>query len=144
MADAYEPALALRFSVQLGAHRLEHVTACEGLDATYEVEEYKEAGNREYVHKLPVRVTYTNVKLTRPVDADSGKIASWFSEVRTTLKRSTATIIACDGNNAEVARWELQGVWPVKYTGPKLSSSGTTAASETIELAHNGFTVTAS
>jgi phage tail-like protein len=88
-------------------------------------------------------VKYTNVRLTRPVDADSGRLASWFSSARSTLTRGTATIIAKDGNGAEVARWELRGVWPVRYTGPKLSAAGTTAATETIELAHDGFTVTA-
>ena len=39
----------------------------------------------------------------------------------------------------QVARWDLDGVWPVRYSGPRFSSSGTAAAIETIELAHTGF-----
>jgi len=110
MPDTYEPALALRFSVEIGGHRVEHFMACEGLVAEYEIEEYREGGNAGYVHRLT---------------------------------RQTATIIARTGNGKEVARWGLEGVWPIKYTGPQLSASGTTAATETLELAHNGFTVTA-
>jgi len=143
MPDTYEPALALRFSVEIGGHRVEHFMACEGLVAEYEIEEYREGGNAGYVHRLPVRVKYTNVKLTRAVDKDSVALASWFSEARASFKRQTATIIARTGNGKEVARWGLEGVWPIKYTGPQLSASGTTAATETLELAHNGFTVTA-
>ncbi len=32
-----------------------------------------------FVHQLPGRIKYTNVKLTRPVNADTAKIAAWFA-----------------------------------------------------------------
>ena len=34
-----------------------------------------------FVHQLPGRIKYTNVKLTRPVNADTAKIAAWFASM---------------------------------------------------------------
>lgn len=45
---------------------IERFVSGEGLTAEYEVEECREGGNAGFVHRLPVRVKYTNVKLTRP------------------------------------------------------------------------------
>lgn len=137
--DPREPALALRFSVTIGAFTIERFVSCDGLTAEYEVEEYREGGQGGYVHKLPVRLKHTNVRLARPIDRDSGAIASWFSATQTRPSRQDATITAYDGNGREVARWELVGAWPVKYTGPQLASTSVLAATETIELVHNGF-----
>jgi phage tail-like protein len=137
--DPREPALSLRFSVSIGSFKIERFATCDGLTAEYEVEEYREGGQGGFVHKLPVRLKHTNVRMTRPVDKDSGVIAGWFTMTRTKPSRQDATITAYDGNGAEVASWHLVGAWPVKYTGPQLSSVATTAATETLEIAHNGF-----
>jgi phage tail-like protein len=143
MRDTHEPALALHFSVSIGGLKIERFMACDGLTAEYEIEEYREGGTFGYVHRLPVRLKYTNVKLTRAVDADSGRLAGWFTSIQTRPLRQPATVIAYDGNAKEVARWELAGAWPVRYTGPQLNAAGTTAATETLELAHDGFVVVA-
>ena len=37
-----------------------------------------------FVHQLPGRIKYTNVKLTRPVNADTAKIAAWFASMNGT------------------------------------------------------------
>ena len=37
-----------------------------------------------FVHQLPGRIKYTNVKLTRPVNADTAKIATWFASMNGT------------------------------------------------------------
>ena len=141
--DPREPALALRFSVTIGSYTIERFVQCDGLTAEYEVEEYREGGEGGFVHRLPVRIKHTNVRLIRPIDRDSGAIASWFSETRTRPSRQDATITAYDGNGREVARWELVGAWPLKYTGPSLMSTSALAATETLELAHCGFTTRA-
>ena len=74
---------------------------------------------------------------------DSAQIAAWFTQTTQRPWRQDATIAAYDGNAREVARWELTGAWPLKYTGPQLMSTSVLAATETIELAHCGFTTRA-
>lgn len=142
--DAWEPATGLRFRLDLGGVTIERFVSCEGIGGEYEVDEWKEGGNVGFVHRLPARLKFTNVKMTRPVDRDSGALATWFSQARKGLARRTVTVTACDANGRDVASWHLAGAWPLKYTGPVLSAKGgTDVAIETIELAHNGFTVSA-
>jgi phage tail-like protein len=138
--DPFSPALALRFALHIegeGKH-FDNVTACEGLDARYDVYEFSEGGAASG-HKLPTGITYSNVKISRAVDHRSADLARWFGTVRQALQRTKASVVAYDANADEVARWDLEGVWPVRYTGPRFTSSGTAAAIETIELAHTGF-----
>lgn len=134
-----DPALAIRFDVQIDGVELGTFTACDGLAAQYEVYEYEEGGNNLFVHRLPGRLKYDNVKLVRAVDKDSGQLASWFTSLSRCVERTTAKITAYDGNRSAIATWSLEGVWPVKYSGPSLASDGSTVATETLELAHHGF-----
>jgi phage tail-like protein len=146
MTDPLEPALAVRFAIEVDGHTISRFTACDGLAGEWEVEEYREGGNPDQVIRLPLRLNYKNVRLTRPVDSESGKLAEWFSKARTEFQRVDASVVAYTangGDHKEVARWDLVGVWPIKYTGPTFSSAGTTAATEILELAHNGFTLKA-
>jgi phage tail-like protein len=134
-----DPAVALRFEVRIDSQELGAFTSCEGLSAEYEIEEYQEGGQNRFVHQLPGRLKYPHVKLTRPVDADSSALAAWFSSLQETVQRQSAQITAYDANRAAVASWNLIGVFPVRWTGPNLSSDGSTVATETLELAHEGF-----
>lgn len=142
MPDRMSPGLAPRFQVDVGELKGMYFTACDGLGAQYEVQTYAEGGNAAHSIQLPVRLTYTNVRLSRPVDRDSGRMAAWFSGIQQRLRRVEGAITVFDGNGAPVATWELVGVWPVRYTGPQLRADGGVAV-EMIELSHQGFTVKA-
>ena len=139
--DPYEPALALRFSVEIDHMRIDRFTQVDGLTAEWEVEEFREGGQGGFVHRLPKGLKYTNVRLIRPIDQDSAQVAAWFTTTSQQLHRHQATVTAYDGDGSEVARWVLSGAWPVKYTGPSLLSTSALAATETLEIAHTGFTV---
>jgi len=135
-----EPALSPRFTVSIDDYgSLGSWTKCEGLAVEYEVFEYQEGGRNDYVHRLPGRRKYPNVKLTRPLDKDSQTVVKWVSGMLTSVHRSQAEIAVLDGNGEVVCRWNLEGVCPVKWTGPTLDSGGNQVANETLELAHNGF-----
>ena len=135
-----ETALSPRFTVSIdGYGSLGSWTKCEGLSVEYEVFEYQEGGWNDYVHRLPGRRKYPNVKLTRPLDKDSQTVVKWVSGMVTKVERQSAEIAVLDGNGEVVCRWNLTGVCPVKWTGPTLDSAGNQVANETLELAHNGF-----
>ena len=64
-----EHGLTLRFMVTIDHQvALGNWTKCEGLTVEWEVQEYREGGLNDYVHRLPGRRKYQNIKLTRPVD----------------------------------------------------------------------------
>lgn len=135
-----EAGLNLRFSVTLDQRRsLGTWSKCEGLSVEYEVFEYQEGGLNEYVHRLPGRAKYTNVRLTRPLDDQSDDLAAWVASGLNAVQRDTATITLLDPNGDTVCTWTLAEACPVKWTGPTLDAAGNQIATEVLELAHNGF-----
>jgi phage tail-like protein len=135
------PANALRFDIRIDGIDLGSFTAVEGLTVEYEVTQYQEGGENDFVHHLPGRVKYGNLKLTRPVDERTNGIAAWFHMLRRSnvLRRQTATVVAMNDNRERVAVWTLADVYPIRYQGPSFSVDSSKVATETIELAHAGF-----
>ena len=139
MADV-PTAQSLRFRVKIdGDGDLGNWSKCDGLSVEYDVFEYKEGGENGFVHRIPGRAKYQNVKLTRPVNKDSKKVANWMATLKVAVKRQTAEISALDTEGHPIATWNLEGVFPVKWNGPSLDIGANQAATETLELAHNGF-----
>ncbi len=139
------PGLALRFDVRIDGVAVATFTGCSGLGAQYETLEWKEGGDNGTVVRLPGRLSYTTVRLTRPVDSDSGALAAWFSAQCRSPQRRTAVIRLFDANFASktpVASWTLHDAWPVSYSGPTLTTTaeGDAVAVETLELSHQGYT----
>jgi phage tail-like protein len=137
-----EPGLAPRFTVGIDGRDLGCWTKCEGLAVEYDMFEYQEGGWNDYVHRLPGRRKYPNVKLTRPLDGQTKSVIDWISGLVKKVQRESAEICVLDGNGDVVCRWHLEGVCPIKWTGPTLDAAGNQIANETLELAHNGFRVT--
>lgn len=133
-------AQSLRFRVKIDGHGdLGNWSKCDGLSVEYDVFEYKEGGENAFVHRIPGRAKYQNLKLTRPVNKDSKKVANWMAKLKIEVKRQTAEISALDTQGNPIATWNLEGVFPVKWNGPSLDVSANSVAMETLELAHNGF-----
>jgi phage tail-like protein len=135
-----DPGIQLFFRVSIDKdHDLGLFTACDGLTCEVVVEAREEGGNNEFVHQLPVRLKYTNVKLTRPLDQSSKAVSDWFSSMSGTIKRATAEVTALTSDNEPIATWHLTGVIPVRWQGPSFSTESAKLATETLELAHHGF-----
>ncbi len=136
MAD---PGLGLRFQVKIDGRSFGNWQKCDGLAVEYDVHEYKEGGENGYVHRLPGRVNYPNVKLTRPIDTGSASVSAWVASLQIRMVPSTAQISVLDPMGVSVASWTLTGVYPVRWSGPSLDVSSSQWATETLELSHNGF-----
>lgn len=136
MAD---PALGLRFKVRIDGRDIGNWQKCDGLTFEYDIYEYEEGGENAYVHRLPGRVKYQNIKLTRPIDGDSMTVQGWLQSLQLRMVPATAQISVLDPTGETVASWFLGGVYPVRWTGPTLDVDSSQWATETLELSHNGF-----
>ena len=137
-----EPGLGLRFVAEVDladGTKLGAWQKVEGLSVEYEIHEYKEGGVNDYIHRLPTRAKYVNVKLTRPITPETAKVAAWVSKVSTTGERTQARISVKDAAGTEIAAWTLEAVFPAKWTGPTLDVTTNAVAQEVLELAHHGF-----
>jgi phage tail-like protein len=134
-----EPGHGLRFIVIIDGTPLGNWQKCEGLTITYKTENYEEGGQNSYIHKLPGRIEYENIKLTRPVDPASGAVARWVASVQTANHRGTGAITVLDASGIPVTVYTIYGVYPSKYSGPSFDVGSKNIAMESLELVHTGF-----
>lgn len=134
-----DPAVSVCFTIKIDDHDLGFFQSCDGLGCEVTIEPREEGGNNRFIHQLPGRIKYTNIKLTRPINGDTAKLASWFSSMAGTVKRTNAQIVALTSDGRKVAQWGLIGVVPVRWTGPSFNVDGPKVATETLEIAHHGF-----
>ncbi len=140
MADmTSDPAVSVCFSVKIDGQDLGLFSQCDGLSCEVTVETREEGGNNLFIHQLPGRMKYTNIKLTRPINGDTQKLARWLAGMTDKVKRTNAEITAMTADGKKVASWSFMGVIPVKWTGPQLSVDSPKVATESLELAHHGF-----
>jgi phage tail-like protein len=135
----FEPALSVCFAVKIDDDDLGTFNSCEGLGCEVVIEQREEGGNNGFVWQLPSRLKFSNVKFTRPLGPDTTKVAKWFASMTAGVKRRTATIQVMSGDGKVVATWSLDGVVPVRWTGPSLNFDSPKVATETVEIAHHGF-----
>jgi len=137
-----EEAVAVCYVVKLDDKNLGNLGAfssCDGLGCEFVMEQREEGGNNGMVWQLPTRIKYSNIKLSRPVTAASSQITKWFASLASGIERKTATIEARTLEGKVIASWALEGVVPVRWSGPQLSPDSPKVATETLELAHHGF-----
>lgn len=135
-----DPGSTIWFSLSIDGESLGRFNGCEGLSSQVEIEQRQEGGNNGFVWQLPTRVTFSTIRLTRPLTPDTAKVAKWISSVTTGIKRPTGQIRALRADGSEVARWGLIDVLPVSWQGPHFDPAGPAVATEVLEITHHGFT----
>lgn len=118
---------------------------CAGLGAKRKIFKYKEGGLNEFIHQLPDRVTYTNVKFKRGLGTP--KLFDWFAkgmeDGNVQYTNVSILLYGFGGSGLEVVRqWDLEKCYPVKWTAPSLKTDSKRAAIETLEIAHHGISQT--
>ncbi len=134
-----DPAVSVCFAVSIDNDSLGTFNSCEGLGIEVVLETREEGGNNGMVWQLPSRLKYPNVKLSRPLGKQTVKIAQWFASMINGVTPKTATISAMTLDGTVIAQWGLEGVVPVRWSGPSLNLDSPKVATETIEIAHHGF-----
>jgi phage tail-like protein len=138
-AGSIKPALGeLTFKIVVQGRTIGRFAECTGLSVEYDVTEYAEGGNNEFVHKLRGGVRYPNVTLRRGI-TDEDELLRWFYATENPAQRPTVTITLLDPLSAPVRHFALSAAQPIRWTGPSTTSESGKAASESLEIAHTGF-----
>jgi phage tail-like protein len=109
---------------------------CTGLELSFDVFEYREGGNNEFVHRLPGGLRYPNLILSRGLTKDD-VLLQWFLTTKEQAECKEVTLTLGSGGTQRT--WTFADAFPVKWTGPQIDSSGTQLAMETLEIAHGGL-----
>jgi phage tail-like protein len=140
MADREDPLVGFHFGVEIQGVVTGFFTECGGLGSEHEVIEHKvvtEAG-QEVVMKIPGRLKWENITLKRGITSNTD-IWEWRKSVEdgdVEGARRDGSVIMYDQSLSEVARWNFEGAWPLKVSGPAVKSDSNEIGVEELTIAH--------
>ncbi|GHC44393.1 phage tail protein [Streptomyces cinnamoneus] len=132
-------AVSSLFQLSIGDHAMGSFTSCEGLGCAMDVEERCEGGANGHVWHLPTRLRYSNIVLSRPLSRQTTLVWDWLRRQVHEPARMPGRLVVLGPDRKPLVTWLLDGVLPVRWTGPSLDAEQSQPARETLELAHNGF-----
>jgi phage tail-like protein len=139
MTQDVDTAVGVSFVVKIDDTTLGAFSSCEGMTCEVIMESREEGGNNAYVWQLPTRLKYGNIKLSRPLGANTSKLAAWVSSMASGYERKTGVIQAMRADGTVVAEWSIIDMVPVRWSGPSFNTDSPKVLTETLELAHHGF-----
>lgn len=111
---------------------------CTGLTMEFDVFEWAEGGNNEFVHHLPGRMRYPYLSLTRGLTEQAG-LQQWFWQTRQKAELKEVTVELQTPDGVSTRAWTFGGGYPVRWTGPRVAADGAGIATETLDIAHSGM-----
>jgi phage tail-like protein len=139
VGERKDPYLSYRFLVEIDGLVVAGFSEVSGLQAETQIENYREGGVNDYVHKLAKETTYPNITLKKGI-TDSDVLWKWHQDVVSgKIERRSGYIVLLDSEGNETWRWNFVDAYPAKWSGPDLRAENSAVALESIELVHNGI-----
>lgn len=115
-----------------------------GLSTETQLLEYRHGDNPVFsTIKMPGIKKLGNITMKKGVFKSDNKFWDWYKDIKmNTIKRIPITISLLDETGAPTMVWTLMNAWPIKITSTDLKSDGNDVAVESIEIAHEGLTIT--
>ena len=140
LGERHDPVLSHNFSVEIDSVFVAGFSEVSGLQSEIEVEEYREGGLNEYIHKCAGPVKYISNLILKKGVTDNTELWTWYKQtMQGSVQRKRVTVVLMNSAGEEWRRWILQNAYPVKWTGPEMKASASEVAIETLELAHDGL-----
>jgi phage tail-like protein len=117
-----------------------------GLEVNFDVLEYREGGNNDFVHRLPGRMVHPNLVLSWGLVNDTA-LLTWFMQTHAQAQTQeiTLTLTASKGDMSnDVRKFTFTDAFPVRWSGPQLQADAADPETwgETLEIAHSGLKLT--
>lgn len=130
-----------RFYVEIEGVTHAVFTEVSGLSLEVATEDVEEGGRNGFVHRMPGRCKIGNLVLKRGM-TKSNELLKWNLDMsQGKLKPRHVSVIVYNPDGSESMRWNFTNAYPVKWTGPQFKADDTGTAIESMELAHEGFTL---
>ena len=111
---------------------------CQGLFMEFEVFEWAEGGNNEFIHHLPGRLRYPTLHLEAGLtDDDAVQKWFWMTRDKADLKEITIELSSQDGKKSR--SWTFADAFPIRWSGPTIAAGSSGMAEESIDVAHSGL-----
>jgi len=122
-------------------------TEVSGLTVETEPIEYREGNRPEFSKiKMPGLQKYSNITLKRGTFKGVNNFYSWWSSATKEADHSkyqrTLIITLLNEKGETVVTWTALNAWPIKVQSTELKGDGNEIAIETMEIVHEGLTIT--
>jgi phage tail-like protein len=133
-----EPLITSNFILVVDGLTCGRWTECSGLSLKYGGKDYYEGGQPTASRLMDVQSSQT-LTVSRPWGPASVEMLYWFELYGHIVIPLTAFVAACDYQGNVLYWWELMGVTPLQWTGPKFKAGEAAVAMETLVLSYTDF-----
>lgn len=130
-----DPLPDLTFLVEISGVTIGQFCECTGLSVEYDVMEYAEGGNNDFVHRLRGRARYPTISLRRGVTSQDA-LLKWFFD---SPQADSLTITLMDEKASAIRTFGFASPFPIKWSGPDVSAGSNGTAMESLEIGHKGM-----
>jgi phage tail-like protein len=135
-----DPFGGFMFRVEIAGITVGGFSEVSGLQAEVEVEDYREGGLNEYMHRLAGPARYPNNLVLKHGITAVDDLWVWHQNaVHGKIERKDVAIVLLDRAGNETWRWTVNKACPVRWVGPELRANTAEVAVETLELVHHGI-----
>lgn len=111
-----------------------------GLDINTQAVEYRAGNNRDFSPvRMPGTVRHGNVTMKKGLFTGNDRFWDWYNV--NNARRSQVTIKLLDESGAPTMTWVLSKAFPAKVSATDLKAAGNEVAIETLEISHEGLTI---
>jgi phage tail-like protein len=115
---------------------------CTGLDTQLEVEDYREGGLNDRIRKFPTRLSWSNIVLKTGIGLGDD-LWNWHAAYASgNGKRRDGVIVLENDLHVPLKMWQFTRGLPIRYSGPAFNARTSEVAIESIEIVHEGITLT--
>jgi phage tail-like protein len=138
------PLTVSRFTVQFDGANPLPIAEVAGIEVDIAVVETREGNQLSSAQKQPGQASYPNLVLRRPLTGDLS-LWQWLQQtISGAPSAKNVTVRLLNSQESPALTWSFRNAFPVKWTGPALNALSSDVAIETLELAHEGFTLSGS
>ncbi len=140
-SDGKDPLVQFSYALDLGGKVKGYFTECSGLGSEHDIIEHKvvDEKGRQMIKMVPGRIKWDKITLKRGI-TDAKDIWDWRKKVedgQVEDARIDGSIIMMDQELKPVARWNFEGGWPAKVSGPQLKSASNEIGVEELTIVHH-------
>jgi phage tail-like protein len=140
VGERKDPYPGYNFTVEIEGLLAAGFSEVSGLDLEIEVQDYREGGLNEFIHKRAGPAKYpSNLVLKRGMNVVR-ELWDWYWDVtQGRIERKNLSVVLMDSTGEEQRRWNFEQAYPVKWTGPNLRANANELAVESLEFVHKGL-----
>ncbi|PRY90718.1 MULTISPECIES: phage tail protein [Mongoliibacter] len=142
--DSNWPLPKFYFSVDWGSTTDIPFQEVSGLEIEAQPIEYRHGNSPVFsTINMPGIIKNSHVTMKKGVFVNDNAFWDWYNQIKmNTIERQNVVIKLLDESGSPTMTWTLNNAWPSKISSTDLKSDANEVAVESIEISHEGLTIT--